>query len=359
MGTIGDGALMSLEATVRARAGNLLVDAELAVATGEVVAVLGPNGAGKTTLLRALAGLLPREAGRVVLDGEVVEDVAAGTWVPPHRRGVGVVFQDALLFPHLSVVENVAFGLRARGRRRIPARQSATEWLARVGLAAEAGRRPATLSGGEAQRVAVARALATEPRLLLLDEPFAALDLPARAALRRDLRAHLAGFQGTRVVVTHDPLEAAVLADRMVVLEEGRVVQTGPPADVAARPRTRYVADLVGVNLFVGRGMGDHVELAGGAVLVTPDAGRGDVLATVHPRAVALHRERPAGTPRNVWVGTVGGVDREGGRVRVVVHGPVDVVAEVTAGAADELRLDEGGPCWVAVKATEVAVYPA
>jgi len=219
---------MSLEARVGLRLGRLDLEVELAVGTGELVVLLGPNGAGKTTLLRALAGLVPLDRGRVVLDGAVLEDTAAGAWVPTERRPVGFVFQDYLLFPHLSALENVAFGLRARGLARAEARRRAAAWLDRVGLAAHAAARPRALSGGQAQRVALARAMVGEPRLLLLDEPLAALDAATRAEVRRDLRRHLASFGGTRLLVTHDPLEALALADRLVVLEGGPAHATSP-----------------------------------------------------------------------------------------------------------------------------------
>ena len=219
--------------------------------------------------------------------------------------------------------------------------------------------RPRALSGGQAQRVALARAMVGDPRLLLLDEPLAALDAATRTEVRRDLRRHLASFDGTRLLVTHDPLEAMALADRLVVLEDGRVTQTGGPAEVSARPRSRYVAELVGVNLWRGRADGDSVELEGGGRLVVAGDHRGQVFAAVHPHAVALHRRAPEGTPRNVWAGTADTLDVVGDRVRVQVAGPVPIVAEVTAAAAAELRLADGGPVWASVKATEIAVYPA
>jgi molybdate transport system ATP-binding protein len=350
---------MSMEAQVRLVLGRLELEVELAVATGEVVVLLGPNGAGKTTLLRALAGLVPLGRGRVVLDGAVLDDTAAGVSVPTERRPVGFVFQDYLLFPHLSALENVAFGLRARGLGRAEARRRAADWLDRVGLAAHADARPRSLSGGQAQRVALARAMAGDPRLLLLDEPLAALDAATRAVLRRDLRRHLASFDGTRLLVTHDPLEAITLADRLVVLEGGRVTQTGSPAAVSQRPRSRYVAELVGVNLYRGRADGDGIRLAGAGRLVAAGDHRGEVFAAVHPHAVALHRRPPEGTPRNVLAGTADSVDVVGDRVRVRVAGPVPIVAEVTPAAAAELRLADGGPVWATFKATEVAVYPA
>ena len=350
---------MSLEARLRLTLGQLRLAVELAVGTGELVVLLGPNGAGKTTLLRALAGLLPLEEGRVVLDGVVLDDVAGGAHVPTERRPIGFVFQDYLLFPHLSALENVAFGLRARGLGRAEARRRAADWLDRVGLAGQAGARPRALSGGQAQRVALARALVTGPRLLLLDEPLAALDAATRSEVRRDLRRHLASFDGARLLVTHDPLEAIALADRLVVLEAGRVTQAGTAEEVRSRPRSRYVAELVGVNLFQGRADGGAVRLEGGGTLVAAGDHHGQVFAAVHPRAVALHRHRPEGTPRNVWAGTADTLEAVGDRVRVRVAGPVPVVAEVTPAAAAELRLADGGPVWATIKATEVAVYPA
>jgi molybdate transport system ATP-binding protein len=349
---------VTLEASVKVQLGALDLDLDLNIGLDQVVALLGPNGAGKTTLLRALAGLLPLQQGQVVLDGEVLEDAGTGVRRAPEDRPVAVVFQDYLLFPHLSAVENVAFGLRCRGMSRGPARERARRWLEGLGLADRADARPAQLSGGQAQRVALARALATEPRLLLLDEPLSALDVSIRAEVRRDLRRHLASFPGVRLVVTHDPLEAMALADVLVVLEGGRLVQSGTPAEVSARPRSRYVADLVGVNLWRGRARGHEVTLEGGT-LHAADAGAGEVFALVHPRAVSLHRRPPEGTPRNVWEGVAESLDLEGDRVRVRVGGPLGIVAEVTPAAVAELALADGGRVWVAVKATEVAVYPA
>jgi molybdate transport system ATP-binding protein len=350
---------LGLEVGLGLTLGQLRLEVELAVGAGELVVLLGPNGAGKTTLLRALAGLVALDRGRVVLDGEVLEDTPTGRHVPTERRPVGFVFQDHLLFPHLSALENVAFGLRARGVGRVEARRRAAAWLERVGLAGHAGSRPRALSGGQAQRVALARAMVTDPRLLLLDEPLAALDVASRSEVRRDLRRHLATFDGSRLLVTHDPLEAMALADRLVVLEAGRVTQTGTADEVRRRPRSRYVAELVGVNLFRGRAVGGAIRLEGGGTLIAAGDHHGEVFAAVHPHAVAVHRRVPEGTPRNVLAGTADALEVVGDRVRVRVAGPVPIVAEVTPGAAAELGLADGGPVWASVKATEVAVYPA
>ena len=343
---------MTLAAAVHVRRPALTVDVELDVGDGEVVAVVGPNGAGKSTLLAALSGLIPLARGRVAIDG-------AGMSMPPQRRPIGVVFQDLLLFPHLSALENVAFGLRARGVPRAGARRRASEWLERVGAGGVADVRPPRLSGGQAQRVALARALVVRPRLLLLDEPLAAVDAAGRPELRRAVARELRSFGGAAVVVTHDVIDALALGDRLVVLEDGVVVQTGTPDDVRRRPRSRYAADLVGVNLFRGRSAGGVVEVEGGGSLVAPGAPPGQVFAVVHPRAVALYRQRPEGTPRNVWRAQVTAVDPEGDRARVVLGGPLALVAEVTPASVEELSLADGGPVWVTVKATEVDVYPA
>ena len=207
--------------------------------------------------------------------------------------------------------------------------------------------------------MALARAMAPDPRLLLLDEPLSALDASTRAQVRRDLVRHLAGFRGTRVLVTHDPLEAAALAGRLLVVEEGRLVQSGTPAEVTARPRSRYVADLVGVNLLRGAASGGLVTLPGGGAVAVADPAEGEVFAVIHPRAVALHRHHPEGMPRNVWRGEAAGLESLGDRARVRVEGPFPLVAEVTTASVAELKLAEGGPVWASVKATEVSVYPA
>jgi len=332
---------------------------KLRVEPGEVAVLLGPNGAGKTTVLRALAGLLPLAGGRVVLDGQLLDDTARRIRVAVELRPVGMVFQEYLLFPHLSVLENVAFGLRSRGMRRAPARRAAAAWLERLGLRSLEDARPGTLSGGQQQRVALARALATGPRMLLLDEPLSALDVSVRAEVRRDLRRHLREFPGVNLLVTHDPLEAIALADRLIVLEGGRVLQAGIPAEVTGHPRSPYVADLVGVNLLRGKALGDVVEVDGGGRLEVVGAGNGEVFAVVPPRSVSLWRSQPIGSPRNVWAGRARGLDLLGDRVRVRVEGRPSLVAEVTPAAVAELGLVDGADVWVSIKATDVRVYSA
>jgi len=338
---------------------------DLRVPAGTTVAVVGPNGAGKTTLLRSLAGLLPVEPGSQVRLGS--DDLTA---VPPDRRQVGYVPQEGALFPHLSVRDNVAYGIRARGSSRDAARAAATTWLHRLELTGLADRRPATLSGGQAQRVALARALAVAPRLLLLDEPTAALDAEARLEVRHLLLEHLTAFPGVALVVSHDPTDALALADRIVVLEAGAVVQDSPPDQLLRSPRSRWTAQLLGLNAWRGQtrttdeGRAEIALDDGGTLVVgeAPDGGR--ALACTPPSAVALYAERPTGSPRNVWAATVGSLDPVGHRLRVsldashVGAGPAHAVAEVTRDAAAELGLTQGATVWVSVKATEVTVTP-
>jgi molybdate transport system ATP-binding protein len=349
---------VSLVADVGACVGELDLDVTVTAEPGEMVAIVGPNGAGKTTLLRALAGLVPLRSGRIEIDGAVVADVRRRISLPPDRRPVAFMFQDSLLFPHMTVRDNVCFGLRARGIAKRHAREAADQWLGQVGLLHRASSRPGNLSGGEQQRVALARALVTEPRLLLLDEPLAAVDVSARVELRRLLRDQLSRYTGVRLVVTHDPLEAMALADRMIVLEQGRIVQEGTIAGVAARPRSRWVATLLGLNLFYGVATEAGLEVAGATISALSEV-RGSAFAVVHPKAIALHRSRPEGSPRNVWRGEADSLDHEGDRVRVRISGPIPIVAEVTPAAVRELSLVAGDPVWVSIKATEVDVYAA
>ncbi|UDY36551.1 ABC transporter ATP-binding protein [Dermatobacter hominis] len=352
-----------VDATVGLGLGSLELDVSVRVGPGEVLAVLGPNGAGKSTLLRCLAGLQAIERGRIVLDAAVADDPSTGTFVFAEARRVGVVFQDHLLFPNLDLTANVAFGLRARGVARAEADERARCWLGRVGLAGVARSRPGSVSGGQAQRAALARALVTDPAVLLLDEPLSALDVGTRAALRRDLRRHLAEFAGATVLVTHDALDALALADRVAILEDGRVTQAGMLAEVTGTPRTPYVAELMGTNLLAGTAVGTEVALEGGswapgppATVVVGEPHDGPVLVLVRPSSVTLHRDEPTGSPRNRWHGTIAGFDLLGDRVRVRLDGPVPLVAEVTAAAVADMGLAEGTSVWAAVKATDLAV---
>ena len=341
------------------RRGTFELDVDFSVAPGEVLGVLGPNGAGKSTLLRAVAGLEELTSGHVSVAGRAWQDGPA--YVPAEERRAGVVFQDYRLFPHLDVRDNVGFAARSSGTRRAASRALADEWLERLGLAELARRRPSQLSGGQSQRVALARALALEPEVLLLDEPMAALDAGARIDVRTFLREHLAEFAGPAVLVTHDPLEAMVLADRLMVVEGGRVVQQGTPAEVARRPASSYVARLVGLNLWAG--LLDHTTETvrldrGGSLAVATGAPSGRVLVSLRPSAITLHTERPEHTStRNVWSGRVAAMEVLADRVRLQVQGEPTALVDVTPAAVAELRLAPGADVWLSAKATEAEAY--
>ncbi|MFI5758537.1 ABC transporter permease [Streptomyces sp. NPDC051569] len=328
----------------------LTLDAE----GGTTIAVVGPNGAGKTTLLRALLGLTPRAHAELRLGDRDV------TSLPPHRRGVAWVPQNGALFPHLSALANTAYGLRAHGVRRAEARRTAQQWLDRLGVGHLARRKPHQVSGGQAQRVALARALAARPRLLLLDEPLAALDQTTRAQVRHTLRGHLDGFGGVCLIVTHDPVEALSLADRILVLDDGRVLQDASPAEVTRNPRSPWVARMLGRNAWPGTFGPDALALtAGGRLIVADPLPEGTAaLAVIAPEAVSVHRVRPGGGPRNVWPGTVREITALGSRLRVLITSDEapDLVAEITPEAAAELGLADGGSVWTSVKATAVTL---
>lgn len=304
------------------------VDAALTADSGAVVAVVGPNGAGKSSLVRALAGLVPAE-GQALLDGT---DLLR---IPAQDRSIGMVFQGQVLFPHLTALGNVAFGPRARGVPRAVAEARAQDWLDRFGIGQLAGRKPRELSGGQAQRVAIARALVTDPALLLLDEPFAGLDVGVASALRIELAAHLAAFPGVTLLVTHDALDALTLADRVLVLDAGEVAQEGSPQEVSARPRTEHVARLVGLN-------------------VIREAGS---FRAFSPRAVTVSLDEPAGSARHRWHGTVVSASPHGDAVRLLVSGDHDLIADVTPAATAALGLAPGRAVWLSVKQTAVDVY--
>lgn len=328
----------------------------LEIEPGHTAALLGPNGAGKSTAVAAIAGLLPIESGRIELNGVVLD--GAGTFVAPENRRIGVVFQDYLLFGHLNVLDNVAFGLRSTGTSREESRAKARDWLGRMGIPELVRRRPRDLSGGQAQRVALARALVTEPDLLLLDEPLSALDVTTRTEMRHTLAEHLSAFSGPRLLITHDPTEAFLLADVVHVVEDGSVTQVGAPDDILLRPRTPYAADLAGSNLVAGIAQDGVVESEGRLIHVADEAVSGPVLLTIHPTAVSIHLHKPDGSPRNSWETSVERIEHLGPRTRLRTTGPVPLTVEVTEKARDELGLGPGNPVWVAFKATEVGVEP-
>lgn len=351
--------MSTLDVAATVSRGDFTLDVQFAAAPGEVLAVLGPNGAGKSTLLTTLAGHLPLTSGRISLGDRVLDDASSGEFVEPADRSIGFVYQDYRLFPHVRVLDNVGFASRARGMSRTDSRALAAQWLARLGVADLASRRPAELSGGQAQRVALARALAGEPEMLLLDEPLAALDARTRLEVQAHLRDHLSQFGGPCLLITHDPLEALVLADRLVVIEGGRIVQEGSPADITRRPATDYVARLVGLNLYQGRSDGRVVSLVQGGELVVPSGtDSGDVLVALRPSAVVVHPSRPdASSARNVWPARVTGMSLLADRVRLDLVGSPSVLVDVTPAAVGELGIATGSEVWVSAKATEVEVY--
>jgi molybdate transport system ATP-binding protein len=354
-----DGGSDGLVVDAEVRRGGFLLAVSLAAAPREVLGLLGPNGAGKSTLLSAVAGLTPVSAGRITLAGQVLDDADAGTFVEASGRPVGFVFQNYRLFPHLTVAENVAFSPRARGLGKRAARSAAGHWLDWLGLADLAGRKPGELSGGQAQRVALARALAGQPALLLLDEPLSALDAGTRLDVQAELKRHLADFAGPCLLVTHDPLEALVLADRLIVLEGGRIVQQGTPAQIARQPATEYVAKLVGLNLYAGRADGAQVTLTGGGAFVVADHGlHGDVFVAVRPSAMVVSTQRPEhGSARNTWPARVTGLTLLADRVRLDLEGKPSALVDVTPAAVAELSLSPGSEVWLAAKATDLEVY--
>ncbi len=350
--------MRGLDATLQLRRSEFRLDARLSVPAGRTAALVGPNGAGKSTVVAALAGLLPLDAGHIELGGEVLDDPSVGVLVPAEARRVGVVFQDYLLFPHLTVLENVAFGPRSRGLGGAEARTRADRWIRRLELGGLEGRYPRDLSGGQAQRVALARALATEPGLLLLDEPLGALDVRTRSVVRRVLAEHLAEFEGPRLLITHDPTEAFHLADEIHVLEGGRVTQAGTADEIRLRPRTEYAAELGGTTLVRGTAREGAVD-TGGHVLHIADHGiEGPVLVTLRPTSISVHRARPEGSFRNIWRTRVVRLEQHGHRVRFLTGAPLPVTVEVTAEARVELALTLETEIWVALKATEIGVQP-
>jgi molybdate transport system ATP-binding protein len=337
-----------LRVEARTGVGALDLDVALEVAAGECLALAGPSGAGKTSVLRVAAGLIRPAAGRVVCGDDVWLDRAAGVDVAPERRRCGYLFQDYALFPHLSAWQNVAYPLT--GLPRSDRRARACELLERFGVGARADARPATLSGGERQRVALARVLARDPLALLLDEPLSALDARTRAHATRELAAVLRAARVPALLVTHDFAEAAQLADRVAVIDAGRVVQTGTAADLAARPASAFVADFTGAVVLTGTavrkpGGGSRVELDGGGSVVTSDAAEGPVAVSVHPWEIAIEpdgAEAATGSAQNRLAATVESVTAIGSRARVGLAAGQPIAAEITTASAERLALAPG-----------------
>ena len=348
------------------------VEVEFTVAAGEVLAVLGPNGAGKSTALHVIAGLVRPDSGVVRVGERLLTDTSAGVHVATHDRRVGLMLQDPLLFPHLSVAANVAFAPRShRGfRRRFSRRDShavAARWLTEVDAAELADRMPRQLSGGQSQRVALARALAAEPDMMLLDEPLAGLDVAAATSMRKVLRRVLAHDGRSTVLITHDLIDVLTLADRVLILESGRIAEIGSATAVLAAPRSRFGARFAGVNLVSGRADADGVLTTEwgsawhgipGADVVTGQP----AVALFSPAAVAVYHEKPHGSPRNTVEVIVAELDSRGPAIRVrsdeQPDGAPGLAADITAESAAELRLAPGDRVYFSVKAQEVTVHP-
>ncbi|WP_116115471.1 ABC transporter ATP-binding protein [Austwickia chelonae] len=335
---------------------------DLDIHRGDVLAVVGPNGAGKSSLLRLVTGQLHPTTGTVHIDGTLVS--GPGRHLPTHQRRIALLDQRPLLFDHLDILDNVAFGLRATGTRRRAARTIAHTHLDNVGCAELAHRRTWQISGGQAQRIALARALATEPRLLLLDEPMAALDITVAATTRSLLRDLLTSPERTAVLVTHDVIDALALADRLAVIDGGRVVTEGKVADLLTCPRTVFLADLVGVNLLRGVASGpDRIDVEGVPLTGVPadrslHLGR-DAWASIPPAAIGVHLADPGGSPRNHLPAVVTAVEPRGAlaRVSAVLPGGEVLSADLTAAAVVELELRPGAAVQLVVKATQVRLY--
>ncbi|MCB0827379.1 MAG: ABC transporter ATP-binding protein [Solirubrobacterales bacterium] len=327
------------------------------VGPGQRLAVVGPSGAGKTTLLRLIAGLARPDRGRIAIGSRPVFDRGLGIDLPPEHRRCGYLPQDYALFPEMSAWRNVAYGLRVGGRTTRRAR--AAEILARFGAERLADVRPGGLSGGERQRIALARTLAAEPRVLLFDEPLAALDPATRNESMRQLDLALSQSGGPAVIVTHSFDEAAVLADRIAVLDRGRIAQAGSPAELSARPGSRFVADFTGAVVLDGEVAGTDggltvVAVDGGGMLRSVDRASGTVAVSTFPWEISL--EAPGNAPRdsalNRLTGTVTSVTAIGNRARIGLAVPQPVTAEITGRSAEALEIRPGVRVTAAWKAT-------
>ncbi|ALV46073.1 molybdenum ABC transporter ATP-binding protein [Arthrobacter alpinus] len=345
---------LNLEAAMAARN----VDVALTVSPGETIAIMGPNGAGKSSVIQMLAGLVKPSSGSATLDAHTLFRLSPGNvWLAPHERGVGVLAQEPLLFPHLNVLDNVAFGPRSQGASRRESRNIASHWLAEVDALELSNRLPAQLSGGQGQRVALARALATDPQLLLLDEPMAALDVNSAPFLRSLLKRVLAGRRA--IIVTHDVLDALMLAERIVVMDGGRIVESGPTATVLAHPRSSFAASLAGLNVLSGTISGSTLAMSDGVqVTGRPVGGAAEMagLAAFPPSAVSVFLAPPAGSPRNCFKVTISELEPHGGHIRVRAGG---LAADLSPAAIAELALLPGSEVFFVVKAAETILYPA
>ena len=336
-----------LDARVILNRDSLTLDVELQLQHGEVIAVLGPNGAGKTSLLHALLGWLELESGWIMVDGEVIDSPDTDSYVPPQHRPFGMVFQDGLLFPHMSVEKNILFGAgKDFNLKPLAESLQANELLAKF---------PSELSAGERQRAAIARSLAARPKVLFLDEPFSALDIQGKRRGRSLLKEALAIEVSGCLMVTHDLVDAFTLADRVMIIEGGKLTQFDVPDRIRSRPGSEWIADLVGWNYYEGIGEGSVVTLPHGTTIFTAqDDLDGPTSISINPASVSIFKSQPSGSPRNSWLSSIQNIEILGGRARVSLVGEIDICADITTVAANELRQSISSEVWVSVKATEV-----
>lgn len=336
-----------LDARVILNRDSLTLDVELQLQHGEVIAVLGPNGAGKTSLLHALLGWLELESGWIMVDGEVIDSPDTDSYVPPQHRPFGMVFQDGLLFPHMSVEKNILFGAgKDFNLKPLAESLQANELLAKF---------PSELSAGERQRAAIARSLAARPKVLFLDEPFSALDIQGKRRGRSLLKEALAIEVSGCLMVTHDLVDAFTLADRVMIIEGGKLTQFDVPDRIRSRPGSEWIADLVGWNYYEGIGEGSVVTLPHGTTIFTAqDDLDGPTSISINPASVSIFKSQPSGSPRNSWLSSIQNIEILGGRARVSLVGEIDICADITTAAANELRQSISSEVWVSVKATEV-----
>jgi len=329
----------------------LLRDINLDIDSGEYFIVLGPTGAGKTVLLEAMAGLYPVLAGEVWIDGREI------TRLNPEKRGIGIVYQDQVLFPHLTVEENIAFGLKSRKcpKREVKAKVDTMAEI--MGISHLLRRNSATLSGGEKQKVALARALVTEPRALLLDEPLSALDPESKEKMQRELREIHRRIKVTIIHVTHDFEEAVTLGHRVAVLNDGSIVQVGTIEEFLRHPSSEFVARFaLSRNIFTGRAENSFVDI-GGVKLRTITKSRGVVRLSLRPEDILISKEPLQSTARNSFQGVISDIIDKGSIVYITVTLPPDFVCLITRQAFEELGLRRGARVWVTFKASAIHVF--
>lgn len=350
-----------LEVDVRKQLREFELNISFSIEFGETLALIGPSGAGKTTILDLIVGFRQPDEGHIEVGGRVLFDSKQRINLPPEKRHLGYVFQDYALFPHLTVLQNVEYGMRARGMARDEIARRATETLRMLGIAHLAGVLPKRISGGESQRVALARALAAGGQVLLLDEPLAALDAQTRQMARGDLRKIIRSVRVAAVFVTHDYVDALAFGDRICVIDRGQVIQVGSQEDLLLRPKTKFVAEFMGVNFIHGvaesTGDGRSRVLVNGVEVTTALQDPGEVFLAFSPSDVTLSSDRPSGSAQNVFPACVTGLLQLGGRIRVDLDAGFPLIAEVTPTSVARLKLQVGSRVYASVKATAIETY--